>query len=261
MSETSLQIYLNSNQATEIYNNNNADCLFYLPLIEIDSQSQLHLCVKNAVIPYTFYNINSNNNRLDWTYDNNTIYTAYLTLGNYNINNFIPMLKNAMIYTTVNNNVVTTHDDFTITYNTITNKLAFQQINSLNFTFLKSSSCFGLIGFNLNNNISSEGGYLQSRTCVNLNSIQCVHVEMNINTNNVSSCDWNNRNIVASIPVDVPPYGVLVHKNGDFFVNTFKNIITELQVTLLDQNGKKLYLNGGQWSMTLQLDIYKFAEE
>lgn len=260
MSETSLQVYLNSTEAKEIYNNNTGECLFYLPTIEIDSQSQLHLCVKDLVIPYTFYNVNYNNNKLDFIYEGSTsMHTAHMQLGNYNINTFMTMLKNAMTYVTISEyGAITSHDNFTITYDSTVNKLSFQDKNFMNYTFLSTSTCFSLIGF-LNKNYSSEHGYLKSSMCVNLNSIQCIHVEMNFNTNNISSCDLNNRNIVCSIPVDVPPYGIIIYKNNNFFINTYRNTLSEIQVTLLDQNGNTIYLNNAQWSMTLQLDVYKFA--
>jgi hypothetical protein len=259
----SLQIYINSKFADNIYNNNNSDITLYIPQIESDTQNHIYLSVQNAVIPCTYYNINNTNNVLVWTYDNNLIHTSIIEPGNYNINIFIQMLTTAMVYNTINNNVVTSHYDFTITYNSNTNKLTFQQKTNQNFTFLSTSSMFSLIGFFENYNYVSHNGKLKSVKAVNLSPIQMMLIECNYTTNSImKNHDENNRSVLCSIPIDTQQNGILVYNNiNNYKINTFRNTMSELNIKILDQDGHILNLNNVEWSMTLQIDIINFVED
>ena len=63
-SQDSLQIHLNSQYASKYNNTNYSDCEFALPVIECQEGYSLYLSVLHAVIPYSFYSINSTNNVL-----------------------------------------------------------------------------------------------------------------------------------------------------------------------------------------------------
>ena len=80
MSE-SFQIYLNSSNADSIVNNSYT---FILPNLEIADGNYIYLSVQYASIPYSFYNINSTNNLLNYTL-NSVSYSITITSGNYNI--------------------------------------------------------------------------------------------------------------------------------------------------------------------------------
>ena len=87
MSSDVLEIYINSRSATEIYNDLISDAMYSLPVIEINKNEKAYICVKNAVIPNSFYNINNSNNKLDFVLDG-TNFSITFTNGNYNINTF-----------------------------------------------------------------------------------------------------------------------------------------------------------------------------
>jgi hypothetical protein len=64
MDHETIQVHLNSKYATS-YNNGNIEyCNFLLPNIEAEDGYYIHLSVLSAVIPYSFYNIDSSNNCL-----------------------------------------------------------------------------------------------------------------------------------------------------------------------------------------------------
>jgi hypothetical protein len=100
----SFQLHLTSQNADKINNNNNCDVEFYLPVIEIPSQFHIYVSVQHAVIPFTFYNVNSSNNILNYTVDSIS-YQLIITQGNYNVNTMKSFLSANM-------------SGFTITYNT-----------------------------------------------------------------------------------------------------------------------------------------------
>ncbi len=241
----SFQIHLNSANADKIINNNNCDFEFYLPVIEIPSQCHIYVSVQHAVIPYTFYNVNSSNNVLKYSI-NSVISTVVITPGNYNVYNLSTFLSSHM-------------SDFTISYDTISNSYTFT--NSTNdFTILSSSTCLSLIGF-ITQDTTSSSRILISNRAVNLAQIRCICVNSNLKTNNINKSSLNNFSIIASIPINVSPYSIVSHANmNNFRVNTFTNIISSLSIKLTDQNGTLIDLNGSNWAMTLQFDVVDFVE-
>ena len=86
------QLHLSSTYADKIYNNNNCDVEFYLPLIEIPSQYHMHINVAHASIPFTFYNVNSSNNVLNYTFltplstPPTVSFSLVIPQGNYTVN-------------------------------------------------------------------------------------------------------------------------------------------------------------------------------
>jgi hypothetical protein len=92
------------------------DCVFQIPQIEVKKRHKAHIQVINAVIPYSFYNINVTNNILKYVMrlpDTTTtaVQTVIIPFANYNITTLIAKLKQLM------------DSDFNITYNSSTNKL------------------------------------------------------------------------------------------------------------------------------------------
>ena len=79
----SLQLHLNSKQATSYNNNLTSDCNFILPMIEVPSQHYLYMSVIHAVIPYSFYQIDRSNNILSYTIETLS-YEVVILPGNYN---------------------------------------------------------------------------------------------------------------------------------------------------------------------------------
>ena len=107
----SLQIYLNSRYATETVGGNTANCIYYLPVIEIPDGHHIYLSLQNASIPYSFYSITSFDNTFSWGVVAGTVNTYYVQPGNYNITQLIDILTTAMGI------------DYTITYSSITSKI------------------------------------------------------------------------------------------------------------------------------------------
>jgi hypothetical protein len=241
----SFQIHLNSSNADKINNNNNCDVEFYLPVIEIPSQCHIYVSVQHAVIPYTFYNINSSNNILKYSISG-TIYTVVITPGNYNVYTLQTFLQSNMT-------------NFTISYNPVTN--AFTFTNSItNFTILSSSTCLPLIGFLAQDNISTTFALVSNRA-VNLAQIRCICVNSNLKTNNINKSTLNNFSTICSIPVSVAPYSIVSFANhNNFRVNTFTSTISTIAIKLCDQNGNLIDLNGSNWALTLQFDVVDFVE-
>ena len=242
------QLHLSSTFADKIYSNNIADVEFFLPTIEIPSQYHIHLNVVHASIPFTFYNVNSRNNVLNYIV-NNISYSLIITQGNHNINSMKLFLTSNLI-------------GFTIGYDFTTNKFTFTNTNNYGFSFLDTSSCLALLGFFPTQTIVSNGNSLTSTRTVNLNPIRCICVGTNLNTSNISVNSKNKNNVICSIPITTQPNSIINYFNSNNFkINTYANFINCIQIKLMDQDGNLLDLNGANWSMTIQFDIVDFVDE
>jgi hypothetical protein len=62
----SLQIFLNSRYANQTVNDNPANSVYYLPVIEIPDGHHIYLSLQNANIPYSFYSITDKDNTFIW---------------------------------------------------------------------------------------------------------------------------------------------------------------------------------------------------
>jgi hypothetical protein len=240
------QLHLSSNFADKIYSNNNADTEFYLPLIEIPSQYHLHVNVVHASIPFTFYNINSSNNVLNYSIEG-TNYSFIIAQGNYNVINLKDYLMSNL-------------PGFIITYSPITNKYTFTQ-NYYGFTFLNTSTCLNILGFS-QQTITSNGTSLTSTQSVNLNPIRCVCICSDLPSSNISLNSKNKNNILCSIPITTQPNSIITYLNhNNFKINTYANVLSSIRIQLMDQDGNLLNLNGTNWSMTIQFDVIDFVDD
>jgi len=240
MSE-SFQIYLNSTNADNINNN---IYNFILPNLEIADENYIYLSVQYASIPYSFYNINTINNVLIYTL-NLVNYTVTITPGNYNITQLVTFLKSNM-------------SGFTISYNSITNKMTFSH-STYNFTFLSTSTCQEILGFKTNTNYTSTTLSLISLNCVSLIPIKCINIVSNLLTYNINKSNPNNQSILCCMPITTQPNSIIEYKNNNNFrSNLFINQISNITIKLTDQNNNILNLNGLDFFLTIQLDIEKF---
>ena len=100
----------------------------------LDDNVDIKVCIDNAQFPYSFYNINANNNVLNYTYLGIS-YTMIITPGHYNEYSLAIQMTSQFL---VNGSV------FIITFIKITGKMTFTSTS--NFTFLPSS-IFPILGF------------------------------------------------------------------------------------------------------------------
>lgn len=219
------------------------DCMFTLPLIELKKKHRAYISVIDAVIPYSFYNVNYTNNIL--IYELNSIqYTVTITKANYNINTLMTFLRDSM------------DSDFSITYSGATNKLTFEH-SVYEFSFLPTSTCFELIGFTENTHTSSSL-VLTSDIGINLFTIRNVQISSpNFILNNINTSKPNKSSIITSIPVNVSQGSIINYTNNNNIQSLVYEItnISNLHLQILDQDGDLLNLNGLHYSVNLLLTI------
>jgi hypothetical protein len=249
MAETgieSIQIHFNSLYANTYNNGLTSDCNFYLNnVIEIPVQHTIYLSVINASIPFSFYNIDSTNNVLNYII-NSVSYSLVITPGNYNA------IQLASFF---NSNLSV---GFTCTYNAIINKYTFTH-TTYDFSFLSTSTCLQMLGFSTL--LYSLSKTLTSSFCVNLQTKQCLCLVSNLDTGNISFCSMKSPNVLCSIPICTQPNSNIVYVNQySFRSNLFSNVLNYIKLKLVDQDMKAINLNGVHWTCTMQIDIIKFVE-
>ena len=252
MNQESIQIHLNSQYATKYNNINYSDCDFNLPVIEAQEGYTLYLSVLHAVIPYSFYSINSTNNVLFYSeYQATPVVNTTLNIpyGNYNSLQLASYLTANLPRTNV-------------TYNSITNKYIFT--NSVNeFKILNSySTCQNLIGMSTDDLYNTSiGRSLTLAKQVNLSGTRMINIATNLQTGCINNLRTNSQDIIACVPVTKNPYSLIDYTNqNNFRVNLNTNTLNFINIKLLDQNGRSLELNQQYFSITLQLDIVNFVE-
>jgi hypothetical protein len=242
----SLQIFLNSRYATETIDNNTANCVYYLPVIEIPDGHSIYLSLQNASIPYSFYSITDFDNTFTWGLTTAPSNSFNIPAGNYNITQLLNYLSGIM------------GTDYTLSYSSITSKITIT--HSTNNFIIYADSFNHIIGFSKTTSTTSSGRTVTGRDCVNLNQIRAINVEVNFPTYNVNVAQPYNQNILATIPVFVAPFSIITYTNtNNFRTNLYVNKLDQIQIRLLDNEARLIDMNGIQYQMTLQLDCVKFV--
>jgi hypothetical protein len=252
MNNESIQIHINSKYATRYNNQHYSDVDIELPMIEVPSGYTINLSVLHAVIPYSFYNVNSTNNMLFYSeYQatpviNTTIIIPY---GNYNSNQLASYLTANLPRTTV-------------IYNAITNKLTFTNTTNEFKILTGFSSCQNLLGVS-NDDLynTSIGRSLTLAKMVNTAQTRMINISTNLNTGCINNIRGNLQDILCCLPVTKQPYSMIEYtKNNNFKVNLNTNTLNFINIKLMNQDGNMLELNQQFFSITLQLDIVNFTD-
>jgi len=254
------QVHLNSKYADGYVDNNNSNCIFNLPILEIPSQHTAYLSVQHATIPYSFYNINSSNNTLylqEITVDAYGAQTGvintyiYISVGNYNAYQLATYLG-----------TIFPSNRITVAYDNIKNKYTFTN-STYNFKFLNAySTCLDLLGLSTNDLYNTS--YVKILTApfqINLSPVSCICISTNLETGSINNNFKYQSNILCSIPVNNNPFSLIEYKNtSNFKVNLHTNIFNSINIKLTDQYGNPIDLNNKYFNITLQLDIVNFVE-
>ena len=242
----SICLFLNSQTANSYVNNYTSESIFVLPSLVIPKKSKVSVSVQTASIPYSFYNCDDFNFKLNYV-ENSITYSKLIPQGNYNVNTLSTALKTLM------------GPNFSIVYNSVDNTYTFT--NTLyDFQLLSSSTCFEMLGFKDKTTYTSVAKSLKSVIAINLFTIRNIYVSSNnFMLNNINSATPNNSSILCSIPIQSGSGSIISYSNIFNVYNEVHNVnnLTLLHIKLTDQDGDILDLNGCHFSLTLQIDIYK----
>lgn len=244
MKTETVQIFLNSKTADKYYDGYTSNCLFNLPPLIFPRAKAMYVSVQSASIPYSFYNVDGFNDTLIYSVSGGSNQVITIPQGNYNT-------------TTLRNYLLSVMTGFTITYSSLNNTFTFTHSTS-DFSFKASSTCMEILGFEENIAHNSTSHILTSTCSINLFTIRNIYIQSsNLMLSNVNNATPNNSNILCSIPLTSGQFSVVNYFNTNNVKSRIDGVrnFTSLQISLTDQDGDILDLNGCHFSLTLQIDI------
>lgn len=205
------------------------------------------ISVLSAEIPVSFYNITITNNRLVYGINSGSLITITIPIGNYNANSLILYLNGQFLAS----NIV-------MSISSITGKITLAFITGSGTIQYNLTSTTGtILGFVPKTSYS--GVTLEPPFPMNLLGVKRISICSDLMPVYVfTSVSGGLGNILMTIDVDKPPFGLLLFKN-------LSNIRTNLRLTKLDffdiklkdEQDNFLDLNNCSWTITLVLDIIR----
>ncbi len=243
-------IYLNSAEATTRHAGVD-DFIFSNPL-RANRGNRIYCQVQEAELPVSWYLIDADNSTLALNV-NGSVISIVLDTKNYNITQLLAELHTKFASASFN---------LTATFDNQTNKVKLALTDSNPFTSFSihsSSTCLKLIGFVADQvgSVNGNSAEIISQNCINLNRTLNVYIKTNLKLNNITS-NGQIDGTICKIHVD-EPHGSLVHyKNLDNtkFMLT-NNAINHLEITLEDDEGRILNLNGLDYHITFNFTYTK----
>ena len=251
--EDSRLISLNSKDARKLNGDYNSSCFFDIPNIVIDSEEDVEYIlaqVEDFELPISYYLINDTNDTLHYRY--NSIDTSItITQGNYNATTLITELQQKF-----SDNGLTA----TIVLSNVSGKLDFRfsaPITDITFFYNLSRNLMTILGFNA----TITGVSFIAPVPLNLLGIMKVNICSNAlaTINNRTSSPNLSNNLIQTIAVNTTSWRQLTYINKTSHAGRLKSKTLDngIDVQLFDDDGNFLELNSIDWSLTIQLKVFR----
>lgn len=242
----SLSVFLQSKDATvKLNEDKNSSCLFYLKqAISPPPDTQIMVGLISAEIPYTFYNIDSRNNKITIETQLNGTANVTLTPKNYGTTSLTKALNDAL-----------TSVQTTVTFDEDTNKFTFANVGGFK---IKSTTMKTVLGIGDNQVDQTFVLSLTTEKVCNLSGTSSIYVNCtNLSVTNLDSRgDLNG--VIAKLNVTVNPGEFIFFQQTEtqyYIINDRE--IQFFGVSLTDDNNELLDLNGVEFSIALTINFCK----
>lgn len=231
----STNIFINSSDRLSGINEN-----FLVAIQDRIPGIKLDIGVVNLAIPYSYYNTNHYNNTFSISVSGNTYNPITIPPGNYTSTQFT---------TEINNLLGATMPSIGTTINTITGLLS---INSGGAAFTFSGDPFW--GTSSASAVySSTGGVITLPYVINLAGTEFIDIRTDLPIASSNSHDTN-RYLLQRVYVNTTPFNTIFYTDSAFnYVNCSTDTINMISLSLYDDRGNLLELNGKPWQITLEL--------
>lgn len=266
-------INLSSNHGTKENGTYNSSVSYSFPslLIREPDIAFVEVGVINCEIPVSFYIINDSNYQMSFTYRNVSTglwsinYDISLEKGNYTATTLITEIKAKMLsaisaFTTA---------FLILSISKATGKLVWdlnptgggQNVDGIRI-YNVGSTCFKILGgdttatyFEFLNTVNGTA----INYPLNLLGINKINIQSNqISTYNYDSGRTGFSNILASIEVDAPPYGIILYKNTSLTYNILSAPdLDNFTIDLKDVDDDYINFNNLDWSITLGMNLHR----
>jgi hypothetical protein len=250
-------VALTSQSATIKYNNSYLSNVYYgLGSIFNNDANIIHKQVQllNAQIPYSFYVINYTNNQFKYQLGSGTVFTSSIPVGNYTGNSLITALKAALTANSIT---------LTIVLSSIDGKITFTHVSS-NFTFYDiMHSILETLGFEANTNYTSASFTLTPPYPLNLLGIKTLQIRStNLVMSNISSVQGGQTTLLATVPVDCTPFGMINYADkGNNLMTIYNDSLDDLAIEIIDgESSEFINFNNQDWCITLAFHLTRSFE-
>ena len=254
---------------------NNSSVQFEFPnLLNDKDLAYAEVGIVNAEIPVSFYNINENNNSLWLEYQEIgqpliSVHKLIMPVGNYTatlfISTFIETLKGVIAFpfpigAVFLMGIIRSTGVLTMFVQpTSISLLKFRTNDVLDPNDL--STMYDLMGFGGTSYIVSEVFEKVLEHPLNLlGSNKLTITSNNINTLNYNSGQQGFSNILTTIEVDQPPFGIILYKNTSLTYNILRvKALNSFSINVVDEKGNPVNFNNQEWTITLGLNLYRYV--
>lgn len=205
------------------------------------SNDEKDISIENVIIPCSFYALNENNS----SFLLRTTQTVNMTYGNYTNATFITELQTQM-------NTVSTGITFIASISASTNKLTITA-SSGDFSITSNTKNYRYLGLNQSVSKSSSSSVWVSNNVLDLSGTAYIDIltDLPLCSSNVA----NSRNgLLARIWVNADNFNKIFYSSEAFnFLKLLTARLNSIQITLLDDCGDVVNLNGSHYSLVLEI--------
>jgi len=208
--------------------------------------------VLSAQIPVSFYSVNYTNNVLRYAMLIGGIlnyYTITITTGFYD---YQTLFDEMHLQFQANSH------NFVLTLNENNGKMNFHHQGTGDFISIiyNGSTCFSILGFGKQDYLATAEN-LTAPYPLDLLGIRALKIMCpEFSTNNKDSVNLATTQLIETIPVDQPPYGIIMYSNSN---NEYGNLQTQnistINIQILSELGDFVNFNNTNWTITLVLLI------
>ena len=204
----------------------------------------------SAEIPCSFYNININNNVLQYTVES-VQYSLTIPEGNYNSTTFSAAFKTQF-------EAETHAKTITLAIDRLTGLLTFS-ISAFTLAFLyTNSSMYEVLGFDDETNYSFSDS-LTAPHMANLLGVKKIKILSNaLAHGGIDSASMSGSSLLHTLSVDKAAFQLLTYQNpSSHFAKLKRKTISEIDIQLRDENNDLLDMNNIYWDLSILLNIYR----
>lgn len=232
------QYYLTASAGTTNNSYFKSDIVFDITDLLKDDNNILYntISIIHCEIPYSFYVVNEYNNLLSLSTGD-----VYIDYGNYNANSLLKAI-NLKVPTNMLLSFNSTTGKFSLSYNQT-------------FTINSTTTMNKLLGLE-NKQYTSSQNNINFPYPANLLGTKNLYIKSNIMLSNFNSITKDYITI-ASIPVNVEPYSIVLYNNYSNSSYIIKNRkLDNIEIKIYDDNNNLVDFNNVDWTITLEITSY-----
>lgn len=232
---------------------------FDLPNLITDNKSVVYrqISVLNAQLPFSFYNVTTNYNKLNLTI-NGVTRNVTISEGNYNSTNLFSSLTTAILAISA--------QTINFTISNITGLVT--MTSTANFSILATSTINKLLGFEENKAYSSTlvGSTYTLTSPFPLNLLGTKKLQLRstiLSMSNYSSNNGGLNTLLLTIPVNASPFGMIDYTSVSNSQISFSNTnLDEIDISISDAEDNYLIdFHNQNWTITLAIYEYKIIQQ